>query len=121
MKSNRPIYLDLLRIRQPIPAVVSFLHRVSGAFLFLSLPFLLGVFEASLSGPEALAALLGMPAIKFFLFVLLTAYFYHFFAGLRFLCLDMAWGVKLASARLTAWAVLLAALLCAALIGAWLW
>ena len=41
MKQKRPIYLDLLRIRQPVPAVVSFLHRVSGALLFLGIPLLL--------------------------------------------------------------------------------
>ena len=27
----RPVYLDLLRIRLPIPGIVSILHRISGA------------------------------------------------------------------------------------------
>jgi hypothetical protein len=31
----RPVYLDLLHIRQPLPAVVSILHRISGVLLFL--------------------------------------------------------------------------------------
>ncbi|MDP1680391.1 MAG: succinate dehydrogenase, cytochrome b556 subunit [Burkholderiales bacterium] len=121
MKSNRPVYLDLRRIRQPLPAIVSFLHRVSGAFLFLGIPLLLIAFEASLAGPDSFVATLGHPLIKLALFILLAAYFYHFFAGLRFLLLDLGWGVALAQARRASWAVLLAAAVCAATLGAWLW
>ena len=36
-----PKYLNLLQIRMPVPAVVSIMHRVSGAALFLVLPLLL--------------------------------------------------------------------------------
>lgn len=121
MKSNRPIYLDLLRIRQPLPAIVSFLHRLSGAFLFLCIPLLLIVFESSLMGPDSFAATLGNPLIKFALFSLLAAYFYHFFAGLRFLLLDLGWGVALAQARRASLAVLVAAACGAAALGTWLW
>lgn len=121
MKSNRPIYLDLFRIRQPIPAIVSFLHRISGAFLFLSIPLLLAVFEASLAGPDAFDAMLRQPLLKFALFGLLAAFFYHCFAGLRFLLLDLGWGAALASARRASWAVLLAASCSALLLGTWLW
>ena len=43
----RPVYLNLFAIRQPLPAVVSFLHRVSGALLFLiGIPLLLWVSAA---------------------------------------------------------------------------
>lgn len=121
MKSSRPVYLDLRRIRQPLPAIVSFLHRVSGAFLFLGIPLLLTVFEASLAGRDSFAATLGNPLIKFALFTLLAAYFYHFFAGLRFLLLDLGWGAALAQAHRASRAVLLAAAFCAAALGAWLW
>ena len=31
MDNTRPKYLDLARIRLPVPALVSILHRVSGA------------------------------------------------------------------------------------------
>ena len=38
----RPVYLDLVRIRLPLPGIVSILHRVSGAVLFLfGIPLLL--------------------------------------------------------------------------------
>lgn len=38
---KRPKHLDLPKIRLPLPGFVSILHRVSGAGLFLLLPFLL--------------------------------------------------------------------------------
>lgn len=121
MKSTRPVYLDVHRIRQPLPALVSFLHRLSGAFLFLGIPLLLTAFEASLAGPAAFDALRSNMALKFGLFVLLAAYFYHVFAGLRFLLLDLGWGTALAAARRASWAVVLAAVFSAVALGAWLW
>jgi succinate dehydrogenase / fumarate reductase cytochrome b subunit len=121
MKQNRPIYMDLLRIRQPVPAVVSFLHRVSGALLFLGIPLLLMVLEASLAGPDSFAALASTPGLKFMLFILLAGFGYHLFAGVRFLLLDLHWGIALKQARYSAWAVLGIALVSTFLIGAWLW
>ena len=38
---KRPKHLNLFQIRLPIPGIVSILHRISGASLFLMLPFLL--------------------------------------------------------------------------------
>ena len=31
----RPVYLNLFAIRQPLPAISSILHRISGALLFI--------------------------------------------------------------------------------------
>lgn len=121
MKQNRPIYLDLLRIRQPVPAVVSFLHRVSGAGLFLGIPLLLHALDTSLAGPDGFATLTANPFLKVALFFLLAGYAYHGLAGLRFLLLDVHWGNALKQARYSAWAVLGAALASALLIGVWLW
>ncbi|MDR2030827.1 MAG: succinate dehydrogenase, cytochrome b556 subunit, partial [Azoarcus sp.] len=41
IRKQRPKYLNVVRIRLPLPGIVSILHRVSGAGLFLLLPFLL--------------------------------------------------------------------------------
>lgn len=121
MKTDRPIYLDLHRIRQPIPAVVSFLHRLSGAFLFLLIPFLLSVFEASLASQAEFASVLSSLWVKVMLFGVLAAFFYHLFAGLRFLLLDMGLGVALTSARRAAWLVIGASIVSSAVLGVWLW
>jgi succinate dehydrogenase / fumarate reductase cytochrome b subunit len=52
----RPIYLNLFAIRQPIPAIVSILHRVSGALLFVvGLPLALWGLQVSLASPEGYA------------------------------------------------------------------
>ena len=49
---QRPVYLDLPRIRLPLPGIVSILHRVSGALLFLAgIPLLL----AGVAGEPRLA------------------------------------------------------------------
>lgn len=40
MNTVRPTNLDLFQIRLPVPALVSILHRLSGAILFLLLPLL---------------------------------------------------------------------------------
>ncbi len=121
MNQNRPVFLDLLRIRQPLPAVVSLLHRISGAVLFLALPFLLYAFRASLISADSYAALNEHVGWRLLLFFVLAGYAYHLFAGLRFLLLDLHWGTQLKTARASAWAVIAAAGLSALIIGIWLW
>lgn len=121
---NRPKYLNLVQIRLPLPGLVSFLHRVSGAVLFLALPLLLSLFQRSLASPESFAALrdcLSGPISKLVLLGLLWAYLHHFFAGLRFLALDLHWGIALAPARKTSWAVLALSLGLLLMLGAALW
>ena len=56
MSKARPRYLDLFRIRLPVPAFVSILHRVTGAVLFLLIPVLLYLWQMSLQSPETFAA-----------------------------------------------------------------
>ena len=48
IKKERPKHLDLRVIKQPLPAIASILHRVSGAGLFLMLPFLIFLLDLSL-------------------------------------------------------------------------
>ena len=52
---NRPKYLNLVQIRLPLPGVVSIMHRVSGAVLFLALPFLLWWLQKSLTSGRTFA------------------------------------------------------------------
>ena len=55
---SRPVYLNLAHIRQPIPAIVSILHRISGAGLTVfGIGLLLWGLQASLSSQEEFAAL----------------------------------------------------------------
>jgi succinate dehydrogenase / fumarate reductase cytochrome b subunit len=120
-KKKRPVYLDLVRIRLPLPGFVSILHRVSGALLFL-LFVVFGVawFSQSLASPEGFAAVkqtLSQPFFKLIILAALWAYLHHFCAGIRYLFLDMDMGLELAHARASAWAVLAVSLALTAVVG----
>jgi succinate dehydrogenase / fumarate reductase cytochrome b subunit len=124
-RAARPVYLNLLAIRQPIPAIVSILHRLSGALLFLvGIPLLLWAVQQSLASPEAYAALqagLAHPIGKLLLLGLVWAYLHHFCAGIRYLLLDLHIGTELTASRQSSYAVLIVSLALTAITGARLW
>jgi len=121
----RPVYLNLLRIRLPLPGIVSILHRVSGAALFLvGLPLLLAGVQASLASPESFDALRRMaasPAAKIILIGLAWAYLHHFCAGLRYLLLDIHQFIELKPARQSSVVVLICSLVLTLIIAVRLW
>lgn len=121
MKQTRPVYLDLPRIRQPLPALISIAHRASGVLLFLAIPFLLDAWQTSLASPDDFRALQESRGLRLALFFLCVGYAYHLLAGLRFLLLDLHLGLSLKAARRSSWAVLASFLLSAVLLGIWLW
>lgn len=124
MSTARPKFLNLFQIRQPVPAIVSILHRISGALLFLFLwLFLIGL-QRSLATPESYAelkSLMDEPLMKLMLLGLLWACLHHTFAGIRHLALDVRLGIGLAGARASAYAVLALSFGLTALIGVLLW
>ena len=121
----RPVYLNLVRIRLPLPGIVSFLHRVSGAVLFLiGLPLLLAGVQASLASPESFAALRATasgPVAKIILIGLIWGYIHHFCAGLRYLLLDIHQFIELKPARQSSVVVLACSLVLTLVIAVWLW
>lgn len=124
VRKQRPKHLAINEIRLPLPGIVSILHRVSGAGLFLLLPFLLYLLDRSLGSPETFetfAAVVDNGFIKLILFGLLWAYLHHFCAGIRFLMLDMHKGVDLEPARKSSKIVLVVSLTLTLIIGVVLW
>lgn len=124
MNMNRPVYLNLFKIRLPLPGVVSIMHRVSGALLFLLLPFLLYVLQLSLSSEQGFATVqewFRLPLVKLLLIGVIWGYLHHFCMGLRYLALDLDLGVGLPQARFSARLVLLVSISATLLIGVWLW
>lgn len=121
----RPVYLSLLRIRLPLPGIVSILHRISGAGLFLvGLPLLLVSMQWSLASPEsfeALRATLANPLAKIVLIGLIWAYVHHFCAGIRYLLLDIHQFIDLKPTRQSSAVVLVVSLGLTLIIGALLW
>lgn len=125
MQRKRPKYLDLMKIKQPLPAVVSFLHRVSGALLFFpGIPLLLCSLDMILNSQEDHArfqSLLAIPLIKVVLTLSLWFFLHHFFAGIRFLALDLHYGSTLEQARSSSKMVLAAGIILTLLISVLLW
>ncbi len=121
---HRPRYLDIRRIRLPLPGFVSILHRTSGFLLFLAIPFMLFFLQESLNSSQDFANLqdlLSTFPVEAILIFLLWAFLHHFCAGLRLLLLDMGIGLSLQSARASSRAVMLAGLFLTLFMGAWLW
>ncbi len=113
MHKKRPKFLDVKSIRLPIPGIVSILHRISGVVLFVCLPLLLCLFAGTLSTESAFAsyqAWVNNPLVILILIGLLWAYLHHSLAGIRFLLLDAHKGLELQTARATAKAVFVAAI-----------
>jgi succinate dehydrogenase / fumarate reductase cytochrome b subunit len=124
MPKPRPKYLNLVQIRLPVPGVVSIMHRVSGAGLFLLIPVLLYVLHLSLASERDFAAIhsaLTAPVSKIALILVLWAFLHHFCAGIRYLVLDLDVGTDLPAARASSWAVLAVSIALTLVIGALLW
>ncbi|WP_435626844.1 succinate dehydrogenase, cytochrome b556 subunit [Candidatus Ferrigenium straubiae] len=124
MNKQRPKHLALHLIKLPLPGFVSILHRISGLLLFLALPLLLLMLQYSLLSIETYTRLMDMlahPLAKLMLLGLLWALLHHFCAGLRYLAIDLGYGVQLAQARASSKVVLAASLLLTVLLGAKLW
>lgn len=121
---TRRVNLNLMTIRFPIPAIASILHRVSGLLLFLFIPFLLWTFQTSLESAgsyQDLITYLTSPLSKFIVWVLMTSFIYHLFAGIRHLIQDFGWGESLKAGRTSAYAVMVLTMVIAICIGIWLW
>jgi len=122
--TTRPKYLNLLQIRQPLPAVVSIMHRVSGAALFLALPVLLAWWQCSLTSPDTFAALqafAALPLVKLGIIALVWGYLHHLCAGVRHLASDLDLGTERKSAQFASWLVLAVSIGLTIVIGVRIW
>lgn len=90
---------DLPSYRLPAAGWVSILHRVSGALMFILLPFIIWMFDKSLSSEYSYAKFTAlfnggvgmMPGwfYKLIALALIWAYLHHLTAGLRHLWMDV--------------------------------
>ena len=125
---NRPVYRnlgigDLAKYRLPLSGIVSILHRISGALLFLFLWLLLWLLQSSLS--PALDAFRGLwtnPLVKVIVFVLVWSVLHHLCAGIRYLILDVRHSATdLKPARQSSAIVLVVSIVLTIIVGAKLW
>jgi succinate dehydrogenase / fumarate reductase cytochrome b subunit len=123
-KPARPVYRNihvtqLAGYRLPLAGIVSILHRISGALLFLFLPFLLYLLDKSLIseiGFEKFKSFTSNILVKLILLALIWAFLHHLMAGIRFLLLDMHYGLEKEKAKQSSIVVLAVSLPLTALI-----
>ena len=122
--THRPVFLNLLRIRQSVMAVLSIFHRISGVLMVLALPVLVYLLSLSLRDAQGFAQaadLLQHPVVRLLLVLLGWAFTHHLLAGIRFMLLDFDIGISRAAARASAWLVLSASLLALAALFVFYW
>ena len=90
---ERPVYLDLTKIRLPMSAFSSITHRLAGIYVFfITLPLLLYVISESTSSKSSyedlLASLNSFSFFSLFFYVSLSFFWYHILTGLRHLIMD---------------------------------
>jgi succinate dehydrogenase / fumarate reductase, cytochrome b subunit len=95
---NLNAFTDLTTYRLPPAGWVSILHRISGALMFLLLPFAIWMFDKSITSEISFArftsvfrgGMLGLPGFmwKLVALALIWAFVYHFISGIRHLCMD---------------------------------
>jgi succinate dehydrogenase / fumarate reductase, cytochrome b subunit len=122
---KRPVNLDLRTIKQPLPAISSILHRITGVALFFGAIFMLYALGLSLESEagfnEAVAMFEGSFFAKLIAWGLLSALAYHSLAGVKHLVMDAGYFEELESGRLAAKAVLIAGGVAVLLMGVWVW
>jgi len=98
----------------PLTAIASILHRISGVILFLLIPFILWVFATSLNsqaGFQQVMSCFDRFAIKFLIWVILSALCYHLIAGVKHLLMDMGFAETLKGARAASASVIIVSVL----------
>jgi succinate dehydrogenase / fumarate reductase cytochrome b subunit len=104
----RPVFRNIhvsqiVSYRLPPAGIVSILHRISGALMFVLMPFIIWLFDTSLSSEvsferfsAAFTTGIGfVPGllVKLVTLALIWAYLHHFIAGVRHLWMDMTHSV----------------------------
>ena len=126
---NINAFTDLPSYRLPAAGWVSILHRASGAMMFALMPFIIWMFDTSISSEisfERFASafnvgMLGLPGFlwKLVALALIWAFLHHFIAGLRHLWMDVSHkAVELQFGKTSANAVLIISLTLTVALGA---
>jgi len=114
---QRPVYTNIhvsqiVAYRLPPAGLVSILHRVSGALMFVLLPLVVWLLDVSLTseisyerfGNAFIAGIGIVPAflLKLIVLALIWSYLHHLIAGVRHLWMDVTHGVSLQQGHISA-------------------
>lgn len=123
-RDGRPVYLNLVKIRLPISGVISIMHRIFGLLLSLSIPFFTLLFGLSLqneAGFNQALSVLNSVWLQPIFALFIWAFVHHFFAGIRYLLIDIEIGVSKQQSLLTSKFVLAGSILVSLIIIAGIW
>ena len=107
-----------------MPGIISIMHRISGAALFLALPLLLYMLQQSLVSFGAfndLRMFFSNMLVKLVVLGLFWGFFHHLCAGIRYLVLDLGVGVELEAARASSRLVMAGGIVLTVLMGLQIW
>ena len=120
--------IDALGYRLPLAGVVSILHRASGLVMFFLMPFIIWMFDTSLTSEitysQFTAVFVGgagfVPGwfFKLLALALIWAYLHHFIAGVRHLWMDATHAVTIEFGRQSAAFTLVVSVLLTLALGA---
>ena len=90
---QRPVYLDLTKIRLPMSAFSSITHRLSGMYVFfITLPIMLYLIYQSTSSKfnyeNLLIDLSALSYLSLFVYISILIFWYHILTGIRHLIMD---------------------------------
>lgn len=125
VKKDRQVFRNiglaqLIHYRLPWAGKVSILHRISGAVLFLLLPFILYLFDQSLASElsyQKFQALTSNILVKIICLGLIWCFLHHFCAGIRYLLLDLEIGVQKSESNRSAIIVLVVGIALTTVVG----
>ena len=120
--------IDAVKYRLPLAGVVSILHRASGLLMFVLLPFVVWLFDTSISSEisyesftAAFVVGLGvLPgwAVKLVVLALIWAFLHHLIAGVRHVWMDATHSVSKAQGHSSAVITLASSVLLTVALGA---
>jgi len=122
--SKRPAFLDLTKIRMPVGALTSILHRATGVILAASVPAAVYLFGLSIRDEQGfvrVTELFAQRAFKTLAVIVVWALAHHLLAGVRHMLTDLGVGSSLRVARGSGWLVNLAGVVLALLAARTMW
>ena len=101
---NRPVNINLMKIKLPIAALVSITHRFAGMYIFfVTLPLSIYLFNLSILSESSFTNLVYILStnilISTFVSFSYLVLFYHILTGVRHLIMDMHIGESLSASR----------------------
>ena len=120
MSKSRPVFINPLKVRLPVTALVSITHRISGVVLILLSPLFLWIFSKIIGSDADFLVLknaLQSPIVIFIIWGGVTAVSYHLLAGLRHLIMDFGYCETLKAARFSAFVLIASTVILSVLIG----